>query len=34
LLGAFTGGVESTAAGIVAAVIFGYAAAVLFNPKE
>jgi len=34
LLGAFSGGVEATAAGIVAAVIFGYAAAVLFNPKE
>jgi stage V sporulation protein AE len=34
LLGAFTGGVESAAAGIMAAVIFGYAAAVLFNPKE
>jgi stage V sporulation protein AE len=34
LLGAFAGGVESTAAGIVAAVIFGYAAAVLFNPKD
>ena len=34
LLGAFAGGVESTAVGIVAAVIFGYTAAVIFNPKE
>ncbi|MGD0154032.1 MAG: stage V sporulation protein AE [Thermacetogeniaceae bacterium] len=34
LLGAFAGGVEATAVGVVAAVIFGYAAAVLFNPKE
>jgi stage V sporulation protein AE len=34
LLGAFTGGAEATAAGIVAAVVFGYAAAVLFAPKE
>ena len=34
LLGAFAGGVEATATGIVAAVVFGYAAAVLFNPKE
>lgn len=33
LLGAFAGGVEATAAGIVAAVIFGYAMAVLFNPR-
>ena len=34
LLGAFSGVAASTAAGIVAAVIFGYAVAVLFNPKE
>ncbi len=34
LLGAFTGGVEATAAGIVAAVVFGYAMAVLFNPRS
>lgn len=33
LLGAFSGGVEATAAGIVAAVVFGYSAAVLFNPR-
>ncbi len=34
LLGAFAGGAEATAAGIVAAVVFGYAAAVLFNPHN
>ncbi|HIT69436.1 MAG TPA: stage V sporulation protein AE [Candidatus Aphodomonas merdavium] len=33
LLGAFTGGVESTAAGITAAVFFGYLMAILFRPK-
>lgn len=33
LLGAFTGGLTSTAAGITAAVVFGYLMAVLFNPK-
>ena len=34
LLGAFSGGVEATAAGITAAIVFGYLAAVIFNPKE
>jgi stage V sporulation protein AE len=34
LLGAFSGGVEAAAAGIAAAVIFGYVIAVIFNPKE
>lgn len=34
LLGAFSGGVASTAAGITAAIVFGYLAAILFNPKE
>ena len=34
LLGAFSGGVSSTAAGITAAILFGYLAAILFNPKE
>ncbi|MDH7576261.1 MAG: stage V sporulation protein AE [Bacillota bacterium] len=34
LLGAFAGGVEATAAGLVAAVVFGYAMAVLFNPRS
>ena len=33
LLGAFSGGVEAAAAGIAAAIIFGYVAAVIFNPK-
>lgn len=33
LLGAFSGGLEATAAGIAAAIIFGYVVAVLFNPK-
>jgi stage V sporulation protein AE len=34
LIGAFTGGVKSTAGGIAAAVVFGYTMAVLFNPKS
>jgi len=34
LLGAFSGGIESTAVGVAAAVIFGYAFAVLFNPRS
>lgn len=33
LLGAFTGGVKATAAGIAAAVFFGYISAVAFRPK-
>jgi stage V sporulation protein AE len=33
LLGVFTGGIEGTASGITAAVVFGYLAAVFFNPK-
>lgn len=33
LLGAFTGGVEATAAGITAAIVFGYLIAILFKPK-
>ncbi|QGG49263.1 stage V sporulation protein AE [Heliorestis convoluta] len=33
LLGAFAGGLEATAVGIAAAVIFGYTMAVIFNPK-
>lgn len=33
VVGAFTGGISSTAGGIAAAVGFGYLAAVLFNPK-
>lgn len=34
VLGAFTGGVAATAGGITAAIVFGYLAAVLFDPKE
>ncbi|MHB1126835.1 MAG: stage V sporulation protein AE [Bacillota bacterium] len=33
LLGAFGGGLEATAVGITAAVVFGYAAATFFNPQ-
>lgn len=33
LLGAFGGGIEATAVGISAAVIFGYLVAVVFTPK-
>ncbi|MDN5344814.1 MAG: stage sporulation protein [Clostridia bacterium] len=33
LLGAFTGGITAGAAGIAAAVIFGFCMAVLFNPR-
>lgn len=32
-LGAFSGGITATAGGIAAAVVFGYVAAVLFNPQ-
>lgn len=33
LLGALGGGIEATSVGVAAAVIFGYATAVIFNPK-
>jgi stage V sporulation protein AE len=33
VLGAMGGGAQATSVGIVAAVVFGYIAAVLFNPK-
>ncbi len=33
LLGAITGGIKSTAAGIAAAVFFGYLFALIFTPK-
>lgn len=33
ILGALTGGVSATAAGISAAVLFGYIVAVIFTPK-
>lgn len=34
LPGAMTGGLKATAGGIAAAILFGYTAAVLFNPRE
>ncbi len=34
IMGAFSGGVEAAAAGITCAIVFGYLAAVLFNPKD
>ncbi len=33
LLGAFTGGLTATAGGVAAAILFGYLAALAFNPK-
>lgn len=33
LLGAFTGGIKGTAAGITASIFWGYLAALIFNPK-
>ncbi len=33
LLGAFTGGIKATAAGITAAIFFGYLVSVIFAPK-
>lgn len=33
LLGIFTGGIRATAAGVAAAIFFGYLVAVVFNPK-
>ena len=33
LLGAFSGGITGTAAGITASIFFGYLMAVIFNPK-
>ncbi len=33
-LGAFTGGITATAGGITAAIVFGYLAAILFDPKD
>jgi stage V sporulation protein AE len=33
LIGAFTGGIKATAAGIAAAIFFGYIMALIFNPK-
>lgn len=33
LIGAFTGGLEATAGGVAAAILFGYIMALLFDPK-
>ena len=33
ILGAFTGGIKSTAGGVAAAIVFGYLCAVVFTPK-
>lgn len=33
LIGAFTGGIKATAAGITAAIFFGFLASVAFSPK-
>ena len=34
LLGAFTGGIRNTASGITVAIVFGYLAALVSNPKS
>ena len=34
LMGAFAGGIRATAPGITAAIVFGYGAALLSNPKS
>ena len=34
ILGALIGGVQASAAGITAAIFFGYAAALIFKPKD
>lgn len=34
ILGVFTGGVSAAAAGIAASVVFGFAAALIFRPKQ
>ena len=33
IIGAFTGGIKATAAGIAGAIFFGYLMALIFNPK-
>ena len=33
VIGAFTGGLQTTAGGVAAAILFGYTMAVIFNPK-
>ncbi|WP_406242259.1 stage V sporulation protein AE [Tissierella carlieri] len=34
IIGAFTGGLQATAGGVAAAILFGYIMAVIFNPKR
>ena len=34
LMGAFSGGIKATAAGITAAIVFGYLAAIVSNPRS
>jgi len=34
LMGALTGGIKDTAAGVAAAIVFGYIVALCFNPKS
>ena len=34
LLGAFTGGLKAASGGITAAMVFGFLAALIFNPKD
>lgn len=33
IIGAFTGGLEATAAGVAAIILFGYVMAIIFDPK-
>lgn len=33
IIGAFTGGMEATAAGVAAIILFGYVVAIIFDPK-
>ena len=33
IIGAFTGGLQATAGGVAAAILFGYIMALIFNPK-
>lgn len=33
IIGAFTGGIEATGAGVAAIILFGYIMAIVFNPK-
>lgn len=34
IIGAFTGGIQATAGGVAAAIVFGYTMAIIFNPKS